>query len=440
MKICIFGKYPPIQGGVSMRTYWAAHGLATLGHEVHVITNAKEVTAPYRMFMREDDWARCTAQYGTGSVEVHWTESYGKREWHIPDGTTFVSKLASIGLDLIKRIDFDLIYTHYLEPYAVAAHLVAQAAGLPHVLRTAGSDAGRLWQLPQLGPLYTHIATMADTLICGPTTARKMQEAGVDPQRIAAKPARHVNLVELFTPDGPPLDVMRLRQETQRENDEFLNSLVGTYNPSLIYIGVYGKLGKAKGTPSLLTAFKRLRDHGFPVGLLLMAHERPSEVGALRDYVADNDLKEHVCQLPFLPHWRVPEFIRRCVAVCCLEQDFPIKFHDPIIAREVLTCGGCLIGSAEVIGKLPHSHRLVDGDHCVVVDDVRNIDALEQKLRFVFDKPERLPGVGQRARRYGIDTETDDASPRWLERILCATAATGRLSPPIDDTTTRSAA
>ena len=41
-------------------------------------------------------------------------------------------------------------------------------------------------------------------------------------------------------------------------------------------------------------------------------------------------------QLPFLPHWRVPEFLRGCLAVCCLEQGFQITFHTPIIPREVL--------------------------------------------------------------------------------------------------------
>src|SRR5258705_3155661 len=33
-------------------------------------------------------------------------------------------------------------------------------------------------------------------------------------------------------------------------------------------------------------------------------------------------------------------------AVCCLEQDFPIGVHSPIIPREVLTSGTCLVGSA----------------------------------------------------------------------------------------------
>jgi len=30
VRICIIGKFPPIQGGVSMRTYWSAHGLAAV--------------------------------------------------------------------------------------------------------------------------------------------------------------------------------------------------------------------------------------------------------------------------------------------------------------------------------------------------------------------------------------------------------------------------
>src|SRR5262249_45564770 len=106
MKICIFGKYPPIQGGVSMRTYWVAHGLARLGHTVHVVTNANEVTAPYRMYMREEDWARCDGKYDGGSVKVHWTESYGKREWHIPGGVPYVTKLASLGLELAQSERF----------------------------------------------------------------------------------------------------------------------------------------------------------------------------------------------------------------------------------------------------------------------------------------------------------------------------------------------
>src|SRR6185437_12919278 len=82
VRICVVGKFPPIQGGVSTRTYWTAHGLAALGHEVHVVTNAKEAEAPFRMLMRPTDWARCGGAYGRGSVTVHWTDPADWSQYH----------------------------------------------------------------------------------------------------------------------------------------------------------------------------------------------------------------------------------------------------------------------------------------------------------------------------------------------------------------------
>ena len=83
----------------------------------------------------------------------------------------------------------------------------------------------------------------------------------------------------------------------------------------------------------------------------------------------------------FAEDWRVPEFLRGCVAVCCLEQDFPIEFHTPIIPCEVLLCGTCLVASTEVIRKLPAYGRLPHGYGCVAIEDVNDIIAdLEQAL------------------------------------------------------------
>jgi len=429
MRICIIGKYPPIQGGVSMRTYWMAHGLARLGHTVHVVTNAREATAPYRMFMREEDWARCEAQYGAGSVNVHWTESYGQREWHIPDGKPYATKLASLALELVRHQPIDLIYSYYLEPYAVAGHVVAQATELPHVVRTAGSDAGRLWSLTQFAGLYNHIFKSANAILCSPSVTRKMIEIGVEPGRIAALPEKHVNLLELFAPGGAVLDVDLLRTGVSNEQgDAFRNAWFGEHDSSLSYFGICGKLGKAKGTHSLLSAFKKITDRGVRVGLLVMGHARPVGHDAFREYVKSNGLEQRVCQLPFLPHWRVPEFMRRCAAVCCLEQDFPISFHDPVIAREVLTSGGCLVGSTEVIHKLPEAHKLIDGHNCIAVNDVNDVEELARKLISVIEDPDRTQRVRNRARQYATEIEKGNTFPRRLESILRDVVETGSLS------------
>src|SRR5262245_61682236 len=114
MRICIIGKFPPIQGGVSMRTYWTAHRLAARGHQVHVVTNAREVLPPYRMYLREEDWQRCEGVYGDGYVRVHWSDPVDRSQSYIPMASAFVSKLAGIAAQAHSDTPFDVIHSHYL--------------------------------------------------------------------------------------------------------------------------------------------------------------------------------------------------------------------------------------------------------------------------------------------------------------------------------------
>ena len=48
MKLCVIGKYPPIQGGVSRENFWQTYALAQAGYEVHIVTNAQEVENEFR--------------------------------------------------------------------------------------------------------------------------------------------------------------------------------------------------------------------------------------------------------------------------------------------------------------------------------------------------------------------------------------------------------
>src|SRR6267378_3646669 len=167
-----------------MRTYWSAHGLAARGHEVHVVTNAKEARPPFRMHMRAEDWKRCEAAYGSGSVTVHWTDPVDRSQSYIPMASPFVSKLAGVAARAHRERPFDVIYSHYLEPYGVAAHLAAQMTRVPHVVRMAGSDAGRLWHHPQLEPLYDHVLRSAEAVVAVGAVADRALQRGVDRNRI----------------------------------------------------------------------------------------------------------------------------------------------------------------------------------------------------------------------------------------------------------------
>jgi glycosyltransferase involved in cell wall biosynthesis len=269
LRICIIGKYPPIQGGVSMRTYWTAHGLAARGHDVHVVTNAKEVRPPFRMHMRPKDWKRCEASYGAGSVTVHWTDPADDSQFHIPMASPFVSKLAAVAARVHTERPFDVILSYYMEPYGLAGHLAAQMTGAPHVARMAGSDAGRLWHHPQFEPLYDHVLRSADVVIAVGTVAERAVRRGVDPGRIASAGGFAVP-EELFTPKGPRLDLARMRKEVAADPD--LRDLQwGGFTGGRPYFGVYGKLGENKGSFALLAAMSRLKRAGLKFGLVARA-------------------------------------------------------------------------------------------------------------------------------------------------------------------------
>jgi glycosyltransferase involved in cell wall biosynthesis len=416
VRICVIGKFPPIQGGVSRHTYWSAHALAGRGHDVHVVTNAKEVGAPYRMYMRPADWRRCATTYAAGSVTVHWTEPADASQFHIPMASPFASKLAAIAAGLHAQRPFDVVYSHYLEPYGVAGCLVAHMTGAPHVVRMAGSDAGRLWHHPQLEPLYDHVLRSATRVIAIGAVAERAAQRGVEPNRIVAGGGFAVP-EHVFTPRGRALDLAALQAEIAR--DPACRGLTwGGFAADRPHFGVCGKLGDSKGSFALLEAMGRLKRAGVGVGLVALAHGPPSVEQAFRARARKLGLVDDILQLPFLPHWRVPEFLRGCLAACCLEQDFPIAFHSPIIPREVLLCGTCLVASTEVIRKLPAHGRLPHGYGCVAIEDVNDIVVLSERLAAIARDPGLATVVGKRGHAYARELQQDLSFPDRLEQIL----------------------
>jgi glycosyltransferase involved in cell wall biosynthesis len=425
MRICIVGKFPPIQGGVSAQTYWSAHTLARRGHEVHVITNAEEMTGPFRMHMRPEDLARCEASYGDGLVRVHWTAPLDQPQAHLPQSSPFVSKLATLAARAHTEHAFDVVFSYYLEPYGVAGHLAAQMIGRPHVVRTAGSDAGRLWHHPQFELLYDHVLRSAEVVVASGAVAERARARGIDSCRIAV--AGGLRIPEhLFAPEGSRLDIQQLLGEVERDPDS-RRLAWGGFSVERPYFGVYGKLGKNKGTFALLAAMRRLKEAGLDVGLVALAHGAAAVEQAFRDRASELGLADRILQLPFLPHWRVPEFLRGCLAVCCLEQDFPIEFHAPIIPREVMLCGTCLVASTELLRKLPGHERIPHGYGCIAVENVNDADALSEALAVIVRDPSLAVAIGARGHKFAQELQQEIRFPETLECILQAGAMQQRL-------------
>ena len=233
------------------------------------------------------------------------------------------------------------------------------------------------------------------------------------------------SLVEpLFQPQGPALDIAQLIVDVN--SDPVLkNSVSGIYQDGHRYLGIYGKIGRDKGTFALLRAIARLIKDGTEVGLLVLGQSKGPDQRQFRRLVTSLELKNHVLQLPFLPHWRVPEFLRRCLAVCCLEQDFPIAHHQPIIAREVLASGTTLIASTELLSKLPHAERLIHGYNCLAVEDAKSPAEIAGKIALLLSRPAAAEKIAARGSAYLRLQQTSNDPENSLEAMI-ERAALGR--------------
>jgi glycosyltransferase involved in cell wall biosynthesis len=433
----MIGKYPPIEGGVSMHQYWCAHSLAALGHQIHVITNAKDVEPNFRMLMRHEDWLRCEGDYpGGGSVRVHWSDTPDHRQRHIPWHNPFVTKLASLAAQVIQEHHLQVVFSYYLEPYGIAGHLAARMTARPHVVKHAGSDVGHLRLHPQFRPLYDHIFRTADRVITGGTFVQELNAAGVLDQRLFLRDDFRVP-ESIFCPKGDALDLSQVFREIAEDPSLAPMSQAIALPPP--YLGIYGKLGEAKGTFDLLRAVKLLRDRGKSVSLIVVGHSFAQTEAKFHELLAEFQLNDSIVQLPFLPNWRIADFIRLCQAVCFLERDFPIKFHTPTVPREVLACGKCLIGSAEVLQRQFFSEQLIHEFNCLAVRDVRNSEELASLIHTAMELPEKAEQIGKRGHQYSAETELLRSFPRNYEvlfsEVIEEHSASAPRSPSTDGAT-----
>src|SRR2546423_8965364 len=100
MRICLVSQeYPPetAHGGIGTQTYLKAHGLAALGHEVHVISRSDDE----KTHLSDDGPVRVTRVPGLeGRLEVHAP---------VVDWLTYSTQVAAAVADLHARRPLDLV-------------------------------------------------------------------------------------------------------------------------------------------------------------------------------------------------------------------------------------------------------------------------------------------------------------------------------------------
>ena len=363
MKILVIGKYPPIQGGVSIDTFWTTQTFAEMGHDVSVLTSADEVEEEYRVELNEENRKLLSGFRKLNSIRVYST-CVDSNHKYVPQGNPIVSKLVSAGLDIIEESKPDFIWSFYLEPFGVATLFLHLMTGVPYTVRHAGTDFGRLFRTKQLERMYAEVFRKALIVFSKKKHHHEMHKIGV----------RQDQLIEPVSPRLP--------------GDIFYS----TPMPNMLKgfrLGVYGKVGPAKGTEQLIHALARLRDEKFPVSLNAYWGGRGKE--KYFQLIRDLRLKEpYLTVSPFIPQWEIADFIRSVHAIAFLENKFHISFHAPGVPLEINSCGRIIITTTEIAEKNRLNRVVEDGvTACVVsadplrTDDV--VSAIKRASKMVGD-------------------------------------------------------
>ncbi|MBL7075570.1 hypothetical protein ISS37_10075 [candidate division KSB1 bacterium] len=151
----MISKYPPIQGGISAKTYWLAQGLAERGIETHVVTNGNCVESEYRI---ED-----TSPKPHPNLHIHFIDP--DLPWHIPYSDLYVPRLLDKALQVTRENQVALIDTGYLIPYGIVGYLLSEMTGIPYVLRHGGSDLEKFFRQGVFSDLLKKVIQSAAAII-----------------------------------------------------------------------------------------------------------------------------------------------------------------------------------------------------------------------------------------------------------------------------------
>ena len=124
MKILLIGKYPPLQGGISSKTYWLYRYLEKKGFEFRIVTVAADA---YTINKYHND----------PNVTV---VNEKKSPWHIPETDLLDDRLINEAKKIALDFCPDLIETNYLWPFCKDALLISKILKKPLLIRHAGSD------------------------------------------------------------------------------------------------------------------------------------------------------------------------------------------------------------------------------------------------------------------------------------------------------------
>jgi len=306
MRILLIGKYPPMQGGISSKTYWLFRALEKKGFDFRKVT------------VESTDYSIKGYDYDKSKTTVVKSKEI---PWHIPESELLGDRIFHKALKTAGSFKPDLIETNYLWPFCMPATLVARTLEKPLLIRHAGSDIQKFHHDTEFRDImkayFDEAAVVATNL-----TVKTLIEKLCDNSGKVHCLRRYIPDPEIFKPES-----------TEKKIDIFLTGKIN-YRWNL------------KGINLLLGLIKRRKLRS----LFVIGGKYKNEIIELLEHT---ETEKYIEVRDFTPPEAMPSIYNSCKYVWCWEEKGGVEDFSNII-WEALFCSTPCIVNSETADRIPH--------------------------------------------------------------------------------------
>lgn len=321
--LVLLGKLPPTCGQVSTLNLWLIAGLRDRGVNVTVCTDALfPQKSAVKSDLRSDQQSALDALLA--NVRVIYAAHLSTQAFLPFSELGYLSYLSAARLAVVEHQP-DVIFSHYLEPYALVGAQLSQEFGIPHVVTHAGSDIARLCKTENVKEVY-RAAFSRNCHFVGKTELARSIFKGI--------PSFSVNP---YLPDPRHFFFTGDEQRNANKHDPMF--------------GFYGKFVNGKNLDRLIAAFRVFRDR-YGAGRLLLIGNDLGGSFRISDWV-DSARDPSITICPFIPNWEVPALLNSLSCLIYTKAGYRVPQHAAIVMREAVACQVPVLATQESLDGSP---------------------------------------------------------------------------------------
>jgi len=330
MKILLIGKYPPMQGGISSKTYWLYKNLTEKGFEFKIVT------------LKNNEYSTQDFDNNSNTLVLNEKES----PWHIPSTSLLVDRFINSSLKVAESFAPDIIETNYLWPFCSIALAVSKTIHKPFLIRHAGSDILKFHQDKEFQEIMGTYFRNAAIVVTNTTSGRIIENLVNKPEKI------------LYASRYIPDPAFFRHNDTDKIYD-------------ILFVGKINYYWKHKGIMLLLELIRKRK-------LKALFHIGGKYVSEVVKEISSKGINNNIHIKPFVSPEKMPHIYRSCRYVWSLEEEGTIDDFSNII-WEALFCGVPCVINNSVLRKKEIPSIISNFSHLIAHLNADNIEFFKFK-------------------------------------------------------------